>query len=450
VILAHRTPNKETRPMRLQIPRRTFLRSSGVAIGLPFLEAMTAVNASAAAAGPKRMVFIGVPFGFDPPMLVPTSTGAGYQLPPHLETLAECRDDFTVISGLSHPNTGGGGHKAEAVMLTGAPYPDYSHNLKNTISVDQAFAAHVEGRTRYGSLVLSTYNGTLSYTANGVAIPAVNRPSEVFKRLFLAATPSQAEEEMWRIDQGRSMLDSVSEQAGRLRSRISAADRSRVDEYFASVRDVERQLQMAREWVGRPKPPASGPPPIDISDDALQQKRLELMVDMIYLALVTDSTRTVTIKTFGMHHDLSHHGKEPKKRADCQAVEQQLIASFGTLVRKLKTAEEGGGSLLDGTMVLMTSNLRDGNSHWTHDLPVLLAGGGFRHGRHLAFNESYVSELAAADQPGAAAEKKTAPRMGINQAPLCNLFTSMLRQAGVDIERFGSATGSLAGLEARG
>lgn len=436
--------------MHVPIPRRTLLKASGIAIALPFLESMTTARASAAVDVPKRMVFIGVPFGFDPPMFVPQSTGAGYRLPPHLEPLAEWRDDFTVISGLSHPNTGGGGHKAEAVILTGAPYPDYSHNLKNTVSVDQAFAAHVEGRARYDSLVLSTYHGTLSYTANGVAIPAVDRPSEVFKRLFVAATPSQAEEEMRRIDEGRSMLDSVSEQAGRLRSRISTADRARVDEYFASVRDVERQLQMAREWVGRPKPPAIGETPIDVSDNALQQKKLELMIDMIHLALVTDSTRAVTIKTFGMHHDLSHHGKEPKKLADCQAVERQLIASFGTLLQRLKSAAEGDGNLLDRTMVLMTSNLRDGNTHWTHDLPVLLAGGGFRHGRHLAFNEPYVTELAAGNQPGAKTDKKIAPRMGVNQAPLCNVFTSMLQQAGVEIERFGSATGPLAGLEAHG
>ncbi|NBP81710.1 hypothetical protein EBU58_13550, partial [bacterium] len=167
---------------------------------------------------------------------------------------------------------------------------------------------------------------------------------------------------------------------------------------------------------------------------------------MIHLALVTDSTRAVTIKTFGMHHDLSHHGKEPKKLAECQAVEKQLIQSYGALLRKLKASQEGGRSLLDHTMVLMTSNLRDGNTHWTHDLPVLLAGGGFRHGRHLAFNQPYVRELAEAETPSGS-QKKTAPQMGVNQTPLCNLFTSMLQQAGVETDRFGSASGTLGGLE---
>lgn len=437
--------------MPAKIHRRTLLRSAGVALALPWLESL-ARGAAAAAAPPRRMVFIGIPFGFDPPMFVPRTAGPDYELPPHLAPLADFRADLTVISGLSHPNTGGGGHKAEAVVLTGAPYPDYSHNLRNTVSVDQAFAEHVRGQTRFGSLVLSTYGGTLSYTSNGVPIPAVDRPSEIFRQLFLATTPEQAREELRRIDEGRSMLDAVGEQARRLTARVSTADRARVEEYFASVRDVERRLQMAREWVDRPKPPAVGKPPTDIADNALQQKKLDLMIDMTHLALVTDSTRAVTIRTFGMHHDLSHHGKEPKKLADCQAVEAQLIRSYGSLLAKLKGSAEGDRTLLDGTMVLMTSNLRDGNTHWTHDLPVLLAGGGFRHGRHLAFNRPYVEQLAAAAAADPAAEtaRKTVPQMGVNQAPLCNVYTSMLRQAGMEIDRFSSATGPLDGLESRG
>jgi hypothetical protein len=438
--------------MHTPLPRRTFLRASGVAIALPFLESMNraiAAPATTTAPATKRMVCIGVPFGFDPAMFVPTETGPDYELSSHLKHLAEYRDDFTVISGLSHPNTGGGGHKAEAVMLTGAPYPDYSHNLKNTISIDQEFAAHMRGQTRYNSFVLSTYYGSLSYTSNGVAIPSVNRPSEIFKQLFLATTPQQAEEELRRIDDGRSMLDVVSVQAKRLNARISQSDRSRVDEYFTSVRDVEKQLQMAREWVNRPKPAPIGNAPPDISNNALQQKKLELMFDMIHLAMVTDSTRAVTIKTFGMHHDLSHHGKEPKKLGDCQKVELELIRAYGGLLQKLKTAQEGDQNLLDNTMVLMTSNLRDGNTHWTHDLPVLLAGGGFRHGQHLAFNQPYVQSLAPTEDESAPAnkQKKTAPQMGVNQTPLCNLFTSMLQQAGVETSRFSSGSGTLTGLQ---
>ena len=433
------------------ISRRLFLRNSGIALGLPMLESMLPAGrlAAAPASAPRRMVCIGVPFGFDPTAFVPTTTGRDYTLPAHLTQLAAFRDDFTVISGLSHPNTGGGGHKAEAVMLTGAPYPDYSYNLKNTISVDQAFAAKFRGETRYESFALTTQGGSLSVTANGVTIPAIDRPSAVFKKLFLAATPVEMDAEMRRIDEGRSMLDFVGDRAKSLNRQISSADRQRVEEYFESVRDVERQLQMAREWVNRPKPKAIGSEPKDIGDNQQQKAKFQLMIDMIHLALVTDSTRAVSLMTFGMHHDLSHHGKEPKKLAACRQVEVELIQAFSGLLGKLKSAKEGATTLLDSTMVMMTSNLRDGNTHWTYNLPAILAGGGFRHGQHLAFNQPYLDEvkleLNATDGKKINPEKKI-PLMGQNQQPLCNLYTSMLQKNGVEIERFSTATGALEGL----
>lgn len=433
------------------LPRRLFLKHAGIALALPLLDSMVRSPSHGAEGDvpPRRMVCIGVPFGFDPTAFVPVTTGRDYELPSHLTHLAAHRPDFTIVSGLSHPNTGGGGHKAEAVMLTGAPYPDYSHNLKNTISVDQAFATRFRGETRYESFVLTTQGPSLSVNANGVAIPAISQPSAVFKKLFLASTPAEMEAELRRIDEGRSMLDFVGDRAKSLKQQLGSADRQRVDEYFESVRDVERQLKMAREWVKRPKPKALGGEPRDIADNQQQKAKFQLMIDMIHLALVTDSTRAISLMTFGMHHDLSHHGKEPKKLAACRQVEVELIQAFGGLLDKLKNAQEGGASLLDTTMVLMTSNLRDGNTHWTYNLPVILAGGGFRHGQHLAFNRPYLEEvkqeLNAAPGVNVSSEKKI-PLMGQDQQPLCNLYTSMLQKGGAEIERFSTATGSLEGL----
>ncbi len=432
------------------IPRRLFLRNSSIALALPFLESMQAAPSATNSpdGSPRRMICIGVPFGFDPTAFVPLTAGRNYTLPSHLSHLADFREDFTVITGLSHPNTGGGGHKAEAVMLTGAPYPDYSHNLKNTISVDQAFAAKFRGATRYESLPLTTQGPSLSVTANGVSIPAISQPSAVFKKLFLAATPAEMDAELRRIDEGRSMLDLVGDRAKHLSNRISHADKQRVDEYFESVRDVERQLQMSREWVNRPKPAPIGNEPKDISDNQQQKAKFQLMIDMIHLALVTDSTRAVSLMTFGMHHDLSHHGKEPKKLAACRQVEVDLIQAFGSLLSKLKSAKEGTRNILDSTMVMMTSNLRDGNTHWTYNLPVILAGGGFRHGQHLAFNAPYLDEVRAELEAGESkknADKKI-PLMGQFQQPLSNLYTSMLQKSGLELDRFSSATGPLDGL----
>jgi hypothetical protein len=442
--------------MRAPLPRRLFLKSSGITLGLPFLESMlptgrlAAQDATKNGTPPKRMVCIGVPFGFDPTAFIPLKAGRDYELPSHLKCLEAIRNDFTILSGLSHPNTGGGGHKAEAVMLTGAPYPDYSYNLKNTISVDQAFASHMRGQTRYESLCLTTYSGSLSCTANGVSIPAIDRPSEVFKRLFLASTPAQAKEEIRRIEEGRSMLDFVSAEAKQLNRKISTADRQRIDEYFESVRDVERQLKMTREWVNRPKPEPIVNEPRDILDNSKQAAKFRLMIDMIHLALVTDSTRAISIRTFGMHHDLSHHGKEAKKLEACRKVELELIQAYGGLLRKLKDSREGSGTLLEGTMVMMMSNLRDGNTHWTYNLPAILAGGGFKHGQHLAFNQPYLGEIASELNPAKVPTnnvQKKIPIMGKDQQPVCNLYTSMLQRGGVETERFSTATGPLEGLE---
>ncbi len=434
--------------MSTPLNRRTFLRASGISLALPFLESMNkAIAAVATEPGPRRLVAIGVPFGFDPYVFVPATAGRDYALTPHLQYLKDHREDFTIVSGLSHPNTTSGSHRAEAVLLTGAAYPDYSYNLKNTISLDQEFAAQTRGQTRYDSLTLTTGGPGLSYTRNGVAIPPMDRPSQIFARLFLASTPAQQAEELRKIGTGRSLLDSVGEQAKRLSAQVTAEDRSRLDEYFESVRDVERQLQLSSQWVNRPKPPAPGAPPKDITEPGEQPRKLQLMFDMIYLALLTDSTRAITIRTFGDHHDLSHHGKNPEKLEACRQVEIELLQTYATLLTKLKSAREGpGGRLLDRTMVLMTSNLRDGNTHWTHDLPVLIAGGGFRHGQHLNFNPAYLRAIADPEGSNAAAAFSVANN-GSTQAPLCNLYVSLLQRAGLESDRFGSSRGTLRGLE---
>ncbi|MBA4016502.1 MAG: hypothetical protein C0483_04885 [Pirellula sp.] len=429
--------------------RRTFLRSSAVALALPLLESMSrAVEKSPTNDAPRRLVLIGTPFGFDPVSFIPPRDGRDYPLSPYLEHLKEHRNDFTLITGVSHPQCSGA-HETERVMLTGAPMAGAA-TLHNSISLDQEFAAHMRGQTRYDSLVLSTggpttHSPSLSYTPSGVPIPPLESPAEVFAKLFLAGSREQAEVELHEISEGRSMLDFVAEQAGRLRKRISATDRARLDEYLTSVRDVERQLQMSREWVNRPKPAPPGKPPKDIDGPGQQRSKLELMCDVIYLALVTDSTRAISLRTFTEHHNLTHHGQEPEKLNELRGVEVELLTAFNDLLTKLKNGEGSGRPILDQTTVLLTSNMRDGNSHRNYDLPAILAGGGFRHGRHLAFNRRLLETLHAVEEK--APENNKTPVMGVNQAPLCNLFVSVLQRSGVETDHFGSSTGTMAGLE---
>jgi hypothetical protein len=436
--------------MHPPLNRRTFLRTSGIMLALPFLESMTrAVAAAAPPAPPRRLVLLGTPFGFDPVSFLPRRDGRDYPLSPHLEHLREHRDDFTLITGVSHPHCSGA-HETERVLLTGTPM-EGSASLHNTISLDQEFAGKLRGQTRYDSLVLSTggptsHSPSLAYTPNGVPIPAIDSPAEIFARLFLSTTPAQAAAEMDHISEGRSMLDFVGDQAKRLSRRVSSHDRARLDEYFDSVRDVERQLQMSREWVNRPKPRPIGQPPVDITGPGQQPGKLQLMCDIIHLALVTDSTRAISLRTFAEHHNLTHHGQEPEKLAALRRVEVELLTVFNGLLTKLKSSQEGAGqALLANTMVLLTSNMRDGNSHRNYDMPAILAGGGFKHGRHLAFNPRLLETLDAeeAKRP----ENNKPPVMGVNQAPLCNLYVSLLQRGGLETERFGSSTGTLTGLE---
>ncbi|WP_197441589.1 DUF1552 domain-containing protein [Thalassoglobus neptunius] len=408
------------------------------------------VSASTPSTPPKRLLVIGTPFGFDPPTFVPTTAGCDYEETPCLKLLSEHRKEMTVITGTSHPDTGSA-HQSEVAMLTGTPYPDLSYNLKNTISIDQEFAAHFRGQTRYESFVLSTGGHSpvpsISITANGVPIPPEESPSKVFANLFLGGSKEEADRELHHIREGRSLLDFVGERARSLSHKVSSDDKKRIDEYFESVRDVERQLQMSREWATRPKPAPIGKQPQDINGPGQQKAKLKLMLDMIRLAIVTDSTRSICLRTFGDHHHLTHHGQEEKKLSELRIVENELLQSFSGLLAQFKASKEGAGtSLLDNTMVLLTSNMRDGNSHACYDAPAILAGGGFKHGSHLAFNPDWLEELSRT-VPMDKGDRIHRPIMGVNQVPMCNLFLSLLQNAGIEKERFGTSNGTLSGLE---
>jgi hypothetical protein len=237
-----------------------------------------------------------------------------------------------------------------------------------------------------------------------------------------------------RLADGRSVLDDVRDQAGALRSTLGADDRDRLNEYIPSVRDLERQLAGDEAWAKTPKPQVNVPPPTDIANVADLLGRTRLLFDLTHLALQTDSTRLVTIMLGGStyvppipgvslgHHDLSHHGKEPGKLAQLKAVEVETMKTLRNLLAKLRQSKEDGATLLDRTMVFLGSNLGDGSSHSVKNLPVLLAAGGFRHGRHLRFDAQ-------------------------NPPPLCNLYVSMLQRLGVKVGRFGTGTGTLTGLD---
>ena len=422
----------------MKIPRRTFLRTAGISLALPWLDAFAAdPKRASASAAPRRMVCICAPLGLHPDNFFPQQTGKDYALSPYLEILNEFRDDMTVVSGLTHAGMGSSfAHQASASFLTGVPGAGRP-GFRNAISLDQLAAEHIGTQTRFPSLALSGEGaGGLSWTRTGALIPADNSPSRVFARLFLEGRADEVREQMRRLEDGRSILDDVSAQAKTMRSTLGNEDRDKLDEYLTSVRELEQRMVNDESWAKKPKPKVNAEPPKDIPNAADLIGRSRLLFDLTHLALQTDSTRLITIMLAGSsfappipgvslgHHDLSHHGKDPGKLAQLKIVEVETMKTVRDLLAKLRQSKEDGSTLLDSTTVFLGSNLGDGSSHSTKNLPVLLAGGGFRHGQHLPFN---------ADNP----------------PPLCNLFVNMLQRMGIEADKFGTSTGTLTGLDAK-
>lgn len=413
--------------------RRTLLRGTGVALTLPLLESMAPARAQAAEAEtPRRMICINNTLGLHTPNLFPTMAGRDFELTPYLEAIGEFRDDFTVFSGLSHPDVDGG-HPAELCYLTSAPHPR-ADNFKNTISLDQYAVEQLVPDTRFESLVLASSHTGLSFTRSGVPIPAEQRPSVVFKNMFVGGTPREINTQVQRLKQGQSIMDTVLSEAKDFQKGLGKKDQQKLDEYFSSVRQVEQKMLKSQDWARRPKPQVDAKPPVDILDHVEVVARVRLMIELMHLALQTDSTRFITFALNGFNavpaipgvtqdwHNLSHHGQDPAKLAELRVVELQQMQLFGELLTRLKSTSEGGGSLLDQTIVLFGSNLGNASSHDNKNLPIIVAGGGFRHGQHLAFDP-------------------------INHPPLCNLYVQFLQRLGANVDSFGSSNGTIPGFE---
>ena len=248
----------------MNLSRRRFLRAAGVSLALPCLDAFRPTRAAlAAAAGPvRRMVCINTPLGLHPPFFFPTSAGKDYELSPYLEVLKEFRNDFTVMSGLSHPDIGPF-HDSNLSFLTGAPHPERRAGFRNSISLDQFAAEHLHGQTRYASLPLACEGSGLSWTRSGARVPAHSFPSTVFAALFLEGRPDEVQAQARRLRDGQSILDTVKRQSAKLQTGLGSSDREKLDEYFTSVRELEVRLVQSEEWAKKPKPRVDAKPPVN-------------------------------------------------------------------------------------------------------------------------------------------------------------------------------------------
>jgi hypothetical protein len=361
-------------------------------------------------------------------------------LSPYLMELEAFRNDFTVFSGLSHPACVGG-HSTENCFLTGAKDPTGS-GFRNTISLDQFAVDALGQRTRFPTLNLGVNidrgNRSLSWTRDGALLPAEDSPARLFQRMFVQGNRLDVEGRLQKLRERGSILDAVGDDMRRFQKNLGADDRERLDQYFTSVRELEGRLHTAGEWERKPKPTTDLEPPKDILDKAKFFEKFQLMLSMANLAIESDSTRIVTlmvdafatpvfeiaedVRSINGYHNLSHHGQVKAKVAQLEKVDRRQMRLLRETLTRLSETREGDARLLDRTMVLYGSNMGDANTHENTNLPVLLAGGGFKHGHHLAFDPD-------------------------NNTPLCNLFVSMLQRLGVEADYFSSGTGTLAGLE---
>jgi hypothetical protein len=422
---------------RKHLSRRMLLRGAGVSMALPWLEAMTPPFArDGAGEPPRRFVSLSLGLGFHGPNLFPEKAGRGYEPSVYLKEIADLRDDFTVFSGVSHPGVNAG-HQAEACILSAAPISaGGTGGFRNSISIDQLMARHLGGETRFPSLVLNLQDNTSpSYTENGAMIPAEKSAAKVFAKLFIDDTPGEQRKQSERLKQGRGIMDIVGADARALERSVGPGDKRKLDAYFTSVRELEQRLAANQKWAFEPKPKVAEPASLRTINLSDLRSRQRAMLDIVHLALETDSTRFVTVHIGGAnevvpvegvsegYHNLSHHGLDPDKLAQLTLVEKTILGVWGEFLRKQKASREGVSSVLDRTMNLLTSNLGNASAHDTKNMPVVFAGGGFRHGQHLAFDRK-------------------------DNYPLTNLYVQMLQRAGLEQRSFVSSTAeSVKGFE---
>jgi len=430
---------------RQPLTRRHFLRGAGVALSLPMLDAMLPrfARAQSAAPGtpgakPRRMFGIMNNLGYLQGNYIPVGTGRDYKPSEYLALIQEHRKDFTVFTGVNLPAVQGS-HPTEVAWLTGAPNPS-SASFRNTISLDQVVAEDIGTLTRFPSLTLAVNSPGrgLSFTGGGVGIPPEDKAAEIFKQLFVQGSQSEIDAKIMDLENGRSILDSVTGQVKALERDLGSPDRERIDQFLTSVRSLEGRLQASQGWEKKPKPVVSVQAPADVANPANFFEKLSVMYKIAALVLQTDSCRAISLFVSATgtpavqgrveatitegYHGLSHHGKSPEKMAQHKALDRGNFKALGELMTALKAVEEDGETLLDRTCILWGSNFQDANAHLSHNLPFIMAGGGFKHGQHLHFDN-------------------------VRPYPQTNMYLSVLHRLGINADRFSSSTGTCRGLE---
>jgi hypothetical protein len=442
------------------ISRRTVLRGVGASLALPWLEAMSpraARGSETQITAPRRLAVLFMPNGVHPDMWTPTGTGRNFQLSPTLAPLRDLQNELLVLTNLWNQNSDSGdGHYVKTSgFLTGTTiHKTVGVDLNcHGISMDQVLAQRIGHETPLPSLELGTepvrtgvdkavgytrvYGAHIAWRGPTSPLAREINPRLVYDRLLRAGKQDSS-----AARRDSALLDLVLEDARRLRLRLGSSDRRKMDEYLDSVRSLEERLARLSDgrgkWTPRADYDAAGKPrdmPVEKPEE--HAERVELMLDMIALAFQTDTTRVCTFMfgnsvsninfsfvdgVAGAHHSLSHHQREEDKLKQYQMVNRWHVAQYARLLSKLRGMREGQASVLDNSLILFGSGLRDGNAHDPHNLPILVGGrGGGRvaTGQHLVYDKD---------------------------TPLSNLYMAMLDACGAAVDQFADSTGHLSGV----
>lgn len=452
------------RTQRWLLGRRSFLRGAGAAVALPLLDAMVPIRtafSAPTAPKPRRSVFVYIPNGVNGMTWQCTKAGRDYELSSSLKPLEDHKDELTVFSGLHHPNCLGQAHVCADTWLTGAGIEAQSgRKYENSVSCDQLMAEVVGAQTRFPSLELSVTAGTgqpfnsatLAFTRDGVPLPAEDNPKVVFQRLF-AESVGGVEAQRAELTKRRSILDAVLADAKSLRGGLGNVDRSKLDEYLSSVRDVEQRIQRLDSWLDVPRPTLKKGETEPFQRDVSKSQAGDYwrtMFDLIVLALRTDMTRVVTYmngsETVGLaipelkitqgRHNLSHHNGDPLVLERLSNSDAFLMEQFAGFLAALRTTKDGDEPLLDRTMILLGSGMSYGHSHSNSNLPIVLAGGrglGLKHGTHIDYNRPHLKQdyTLSYDEWRALCGK---PKD--SKARLSNVLLTMLQKMDVNAAKF--------------
>ena len=417
--------------------RRFILKSLGAALALPSLPSLLASavggssavqTAKGAGVGSRRFVAIGNLLGYQVKHLFPESTGSAYEQTALLKPLWEVRKNLTVYRGLDHGIKGG--HFAVHSFLSGVLNSEAQNRPMGNVTIDQFMADEIGHQTRFPSLTVGSESGIhggcqIAWTKASVRVPPITGPAELFDRLFVSDSQERLERRNEENRLQSSILDTVLGEANSLSKRVNREDKDKLDEYFTSIRDVEKRLELRQRWASLPKPPA----PFDRPVNKNRVADLPMLYELIALALQTDSTRIATLEIGGdflpqnlgidkSYHTMSHHGNDEATIKNLITLETYQIEQFGRFVTRLSKMDDGDRTLLDSTSVLFGSGIGDANTHRNNDLPIILAGGGYRHG-----------------------EFKKVASTGPNKVPLCNLYVDIAQRMGVEADSFGNSTG---------